>query len=33
VKVNGNSTKRASLSDGDVVKVKGLKMTFVGDIS
>ncbi len=32
VKVNGRSTRRASLKDGDVVEVKGLKLTFVGDV-
>ena len=33
IKVNGQSTKKATLRDGDVVEVKGLKLTFVGDIS
>jgi FHA domain len=33
IKVNGSSTKKASLKDGDVVEAKGLKLTFVGDIS
>ena len=33
IKVNGRSTKKASLKDGDVVEAKGLKLTFVGDIS
>jgi len=33
VKVNGRSAKRASLGDGDTVEVKGLKLTFVGDIA
>jgi len=33
IKVNGKSTKRASLKDGDVVEAKGLKLTFVGDIA
>lgn len=32
VKVNGQSTKRAALKDGDVVDAGGLTMTFVGDI-
>jgi len=32
VTVNGKSTKRASLKNGDVVEAKGLKLTFVGDI-
>lgn len=33
IKVNGRSTKKASLKDGDIVEVKGLKLTFVGDIA
>lgn len=33
VKVNGQSTKRSPLKDGDVVDAGGLTMTFVGDIS
>ena len=33
IKVNGQSTKKASLKDGDVVDVKGLKLTYVGDIA
>ena len=33
IKVNGQSTKKASLKDGDVVEAKGLKLTFVGDIA
>ena len=32
VKVNGNSTKRSALKDGDVVDAGGLTMRFVGDI-
>ncbi len=33
VDVNGKSTKRASLNDGDVVECKGLTLRFVGDIA
>lgn len=33
IKVNGQSTKKASLKNGDVVEAKGLKLTFVGDIA
>ncbi len=33
IKVNGQSTKKASLKDGDVVEAKGLKLTFVADIA
>ncbi len=33
IKVNGQSTKKASLKHGDVVEAKGLKLTFVGDIA
>ena len=33
VKVNGQSTKRSALKDGDVVDAGGLVMNFVGDIS
>lgn len=31
MRVGGAATKRASLKDGDVVEVRGLKLTFVGD--
>ena len=33
IKVNGRSTKRAALKDGDVVDAGGLSLRFVGDIS
>ena len=33
IKVNGKSTKRAPLKDGDVVDCGGLTLKFVGDIS
>lgn len=33
IKVNGRGTKKASLNDGDVVEIKGLKLTFIGDIA